>query len=458
MHLVCERGLSHCVLGTNNDKPQMPPPCLECMRTSRMFFDPSIVHSLRFSRDPKLEKQLSVMSLDELIAYELQGFPIGSIVLPSLRWILRRHHLKDDEDTRYLAREYILSAWNLKLHCEKLLARIHPRAVIVFNGMTYPEATLRWVARQKNIPTYSHEVGMLPFSAFFTDQEATAYPVKVDESFVLTESQNKQLDDYLEQRFKGKFVTAGVKFWPEMKLLEENFMEKASNFKAIVPVFTNVVFDTSQSHANVVFTQMFEWLDSTLELIKIYPETLFVIRAHPDELRMGKESRETVADWITQRSVEHLPNVVFVPSDKFISSYDLIRIAKFVMVYNSTIGLEASIMGKPVLCAGQARYTLIPTVFFPRSKEEFLLTLKDFLETDQIDNPENFRLNARRVLYSQLFRASLPFDQFLEDDGVWNGYVRIKDFTPDMLSPKKSSTMKVVLDGILHQQPFIRDL
>jgi len=416
------------------------------------------VRSLHFSRNEKLETQLSGLNLEELLVFEFKGFPLGPLILPSLRWILRRHHLADDDDTRYLACEYMLSAWSLKNQFESLLSQVHPRAVVVFNGMTYPEATVRWVAKQNNIPTYSHEVGMLPLSAFFTDKEATAYPVKVDDSFELSESQNKRLDEHLEKRFAGKFVTAGVEFWPEMKRLDKNFLEKAAKFKEIVPVFTNVVFDTSQSHANVVFDQMFDWLDKVLELIKAHPNNLFVIRAHPDELRIGKESRETVAEWVSANSVERLLNVIFIPSDKFVSSYDLIRIAKFVMVYNSTVGLEASIMGKPVLCAGQARYTLIPTVFFPRSRKDYLETLAKFLDSDKINIPELFRLNARKVLYSQLFRASLPFDEFLEDDGVWKGYVRLKKFSLEQLSPERSSTIQVVLDGILNQQPFIRDL
>ena len=113
------------------------------------------------------------------------------------------------------------------------------------------------------------------------------------------------------------------------------------------------------------------------------------------------------------------------------------------MVYNSTVGLEASIMGKPVLCAGQARYTLIPTVFFPQTRKEYLETLAKFLDADQIENPGLFRLNARKVLYSQLFRASLPFDSFLEDDGVWKGYVRLKKFSLQQLSPENSSRRRI---------------
>jgi hypothetical protein len=55
-----------------------------------------------------------------------------------------------------------------------------------------------------------------------------------------------------------------------------------------------------------------------------------------------------VADWMVKQNVLDLPNVRFINANEYISSYDLIDVAKFVMVYNSTIGLEASIMGKPV--------------------------------------------------------------------------------------------------------------
>jgi len=129
-----------------------------------------------------------------------------------------------------------------------------------------------------------------------------------------------------------------------------------------------------------------------------------------------------------------------------------------VMVYNSTVGLEASIMGKPVLCAGKARYTQVPTVFFQESKEAYKKLLQNFLESDTVEHPAIFKKNARRVLYSQLFRASLPFDQFLKDDGVWSGYVRLKNFSPTILMRDRSEIIDVVINGIRKNQPFIREI
>ena len=458
IHFVCHRGLSHCVLGTNRENPSDPPPCPECVRTSRLIFDGAVVEPCQMVRERRLEEELSGLSLKELLEFDYKGFPAGKLVLPSLRWILRIHHLQDDEGTRYLAREYILSAWNVKQKFETILKKNDPLAVVVFNGMFYPEASARWAARQKGIPVYTHEVGMLPLSAFFTEGEATAYPVDMDELFQLSSEQDAMLDQTLEKRTKGKFVTAGVQFWPEMVELNEEIKHLVEKHDALVPVFTNVVFDTSQGHANVIFGHMFEWLDDVLKAVKNHLNTFFVIRAHPDELRPGKESRETVSAWIEENRVKEMENVIYIAPDEYISSYDLIRRSKFVMVYNSTIGLEASIMGKPVLCAGRARYTQIPTVFFPDSKKAFKDKLNEFLDAERIGVPADFISNARRVLYSQLFRASLPFDDYLEEDGIWRGYVRLKNFSTNDLLPENSDVMKVLYDGIIHGKSFIMEL
>ena len=446
------------MLGTNRGEPHTAPPCRECVRTSGLIFQGAAVERFKMIRDPKLEVKIKDLSLEKLLSFEFRDFAIGKTILPSLRWVLRRYHLIDDENTRYLAREYILSAWSIKRKLVEVLVRRNPRAVVVFNGMFFPEAVMRLTAMDWGIPVYSHEVGMQPMSAFFTDKEATAYPVVVDEDMALDEDQEKMLHQVLEKRSKGEFETAGVGFWPEMQELKYSLKEKLDKFEHVVPIFTNVIFDTSQSHANVLFNHMFEWLDLVLANTEKFPKTLFVIRAHPDEVRPGKESMESVKLWVEKNGIAEIDNVIFILPDEYISSYELVRRAKFVMVYNSTIGLEASIFGKPVLCAGKARYTQIPTVFLPKSGKDYEKMLVKFLKQKIVKQLNNHRENAKRVFFNQYFRASLPFNEFLEDDSVWRGYVRLKDFKPKALSPDRSRVMKVILDGIVEGKPFIQDL
>ena len=378
-YFACNAGMSRCVLGTNRDDPHRAMPCKSCIYQSRILYTGANPSWFGYERDELLVSAIQNLSAQQLMVFEWQSIPLGSLCLPGLRWILRIHHLNDDENTRYLLREYILSAWNVAQKFSKFLDEVNPRAVVVFNGQFFPEATARYVARKRGIRVITHEVGLQPATAFFTDGEATAYPIHIPDEFDLNAEHNKKLDAYLAKRFQGDFTMAGIRFWSDIKGLDESFLRKASRFKQIVPVFTNVIFDTSQPHANTVFEDMFDWLDLTLEVIRQHRETLFVIRAHPDELRLRKSSRETVEGWVDSREVEKEPNVIFVGPKETLSSYELIQKSKFVMVYNSTIGLEASIMGAAVLCAGRARFTQYPTVFFPQTVDEIRKKMEELL-------------------------------------------------------------------------------
>jgi hypothetical protein len=469
VQFVCQSGMSRCVLGTDRNDFDKNPPCKACTAQSRWLFSTVLAIPFTYQADPELIKLIGDQSLDDLKAFQYRfpnglgaeqksatemQLPLGELVLPSIRWVLRRHHLEDNEATRFLYREYILSASRVAAEFSKALDMTGPQAVVLFNGQFFPEATARWIAKQRGIRTITHEVGLQPLSAFFTTGEATVYPLQVPEDFELSEDQNARLDAYLSQRFQGEFSMAGVDFWPQMEGLDEGLLQKAANFRQIVPVFTNVIFDTSQPHSNVVFPHMFAWLDLVLKFVRDHPETLFVLRAHPDEDRPGKASQESVSQWVDQKQATSLTNLVFVAPSHPLSSYELIQRSKFVMVYNSTIGLEASIMGKPVLCAGRARYTQLPTVFFPSTPQEFSAQAEIFLTAGTISVPAEFKHNARRFLYYQLYRSSLPFNEYLEAAQM-PGFVRLRKFSSLQLSPEISPTMRVLIDGILKGDSFL---
>lgn len=454
VHFACRAGMSHCVLGAGLGNPTAPPPCRGCVADTRHFTASAPTAWFTYQAPPKLQEKLQNLSVEEMKSIVHRGRPLGELTLPSLRWILRRHHLEEDEPTRYLYQAFILSAHNVAQKFDVFLAQTEPSAVVVFNGLQYPEAAVRWVAQQRGIRVITHEVSFQPFSAFFSDGHATAYPIHLPKDFKLTKPQNARLDTYLSQRFQGEFTMAGIRFWPEMHGLEESFLAHAEQFEQIVPVFTNVIFDTSQLHANVVFSNMFSWLETVVKLAADHPKTLFVIRAHPDEMREGKESQESVASWVAEKEVEELSNVVFVGPNEPLSSYELIQQAKFVMVYNSSIGLEATLLGVPVLCGGKARYTQYPTVFFPLSPYEYARRAKEFLTAEEIEVPSEFILNARRFLYYQLYKVSLPFARYLTEHPS-PGYVQLRQFSWETLLPERSVGMRAVVDGIVHGQEFV---
>ena len=454
VHFSCHSGMSHCVLGAGLGDPKDPPPCQECIRDSGWFTGSAPTSWFSYQENPELKILLNNKSVSELEEVKYKGRPLGRLALTSIRWILRRHHLEDDEITKYLYGEFILSAHNIAEKFSEFIGENDPETVVVFNGLQYPEAVVRWVAVQRGIRVITYEVNLRPFSAFFTDGQATEYSLNIPQSFNLTENQNRVLDQYLQLRFRGDFKMAGIKFWSAMDQLPADFLTFANRFEGLVPVFTNVIFDTSQAHANTIFPHMFAWLDLVRETAEKYPKILFVIRAHPDEMRKGKSSQESVLSWAADQGLENLPNVMLIGPEETLSSYELIQHSKFTLVYNSSIGLEATLLGSPVLCAGKARYTQYPTVFYPDSLSEYKELLTSFLVMDEIHVPDYLYENARRFLFYQLYRASLTFDQFLSDFPR-SGYVHLKRFSWKKLLPGSSPVVDCVVNGILNGDEFL---
>lgn len=452
--LACAKGLYPCLLGTNIEDASAALPCERCMKLSQEMYREAEVLSLDYRSDPTVFNDAEGLDLEGLEVYSRDGVPLGELTLPSLRWIMRRHHLENAPAAVRLYRMYIRSAWSVYVQVERWVRENNPRAIVVFNGQQYPEAVVKWIGKRAGIPTFTHEIGLMPETAIFTEGEATACPIFIPPDFRMTPERDDRLDAYLEARMKGVFKTAGVQFWPEMEGLTPAFWNMARSFRQVVPIFTNVVFDTSQKHANVVFDDMFQWLDSVKEIIEKHVNTLFVIRAHPDEIRKGKESAETVTEWVLKNHVSLLHNVLFIGPDQFISSYDLIRIAKFVMIYNSTIGLEAAAMGALVVSGGASRFTPYPISEFPDSRELYAETIDRYLNATEISVPELYRETARKFMYYQFFHVALPFRSFIEPDPVWRGYVQIRKFGADALLPENNASLRVIHDGILRNGDF----
>lgn len=158
--------------------------------------------------------------------------------------------------------------------------------------------------------------------------------------------------------------------------------------------------------------------------------------------------------WAKERGVAEIRNIKLIGPDETLSSYELIQRSKFTMVYNSSIGLEATLLGAPVLCAGKARYTQYPTVFYPDSREGYENQLDSFLTVDEIQVPEEYYEYARKFLYYQLYRASLPFNDFLFEHPT-PGYVQIKNLSWKNFLPGKSRVLDCVVNGINNRSEFV---
>ncbi|HEY5158448.1 MAG TPA: hypothetical protein VII93_10855, partial [Anaerolineales bacterium] len=93
-------------------------------------------------------------------------------------------------------------------------------------------------------------------------------------------------------------------------------------------------------------------------------------------------------------------------------------------------------------------------VFFSHSVAEFRSQAELFLAAENIVVPEEFHRNARRFMYYQLYRTSLPLDPFITTS-VHPSLTRFKDFSWEQLLPGKSPAIAAILDGVLKDDDFL---
>jgi hypothetical protein len=100
------------------------------------------------------------------------------------------------------------------------------------------------------------------------------------------------------------------------------------------------------------------------------PNTHIYLRIHPN-LRNIKYS------YYTDIYKIKADNFFIIPPESPVSSYTLLDYADLVIVFGSTIGLEATYFGKPSICLAYALYSELNVSYIPKTKEELWSLIED---------------------------------------------------------------------------------
>ena len=221
---------------------------------------------------------------------------------------------------------------------------------------------MRAIALRKSIPTVTYECGFIKNTFIFARNKIACH-YDLSEHWQhfsrtpLTAEENNWLNRYLEDRQFGNRST--IQYWPkrEERISEIRKQLHISEAKKTVVLFTNIVWDSAVQEREIAFAGMFDWIDQTLAYFIRKKEYHLIVRVHPAEVRLTyRETKERTADHIRRAFPELNPNITLVEAESSISSYRLIELANVILVYTSTIGLEASLMGKPVIVAAETHY------------------------------------------------------------------------------------------------------
>ncbi len=386
----CINFLNICHLGGSPFSPNNKMPCFSCKKVnSKIYRDLDIIELSFEKKDYSVG--LRSLSLKTLKDYNYEGINLGKLVSSSIIWI-KRHSDLNNESKEYFIR-LISDSINLKNYFEKFGLEQYD-GVIVFNGISFPEAILYEMCKLRDVNVATFEGGM-----------SKKFEHSIEFNYDFTPQHKFKFDKY--KNYDEKFFEDQV-FARTIDITNTN-----KEWKSTVSIFTNVSWDTSQYVSNSVFESMYDWLESLKEVFDNNSDVNFVIRPHPGENRKIKKTFYTVTDWYGEKIHKIYPNVSLLNNVKNSSSYNLIKQSDLILVYNSTIGIEATLLGKKVIVSAKSHYSNLGFVISPQGREEYLKTLNESLGSSNFEIDDSLIDLSKKYYYQLCNDVAYPLDSFM---------------------------------------------
>jgi hypothetical protein len=132
----------------------------------------------------------------------------------------------------------------------------------------------------------------------------------------------------------------------------------------------NIRWDSAALGRQRLFASVEENISAVLEWAAGKPGVTVCIRQHPNERRehlRGSDNWEGLMERYGQMGEQ----VRWIGAGEAVNTYDLIRAARVILPHTSTVGVEAALLGKPVVLSTRVYYDGFPFVWNPGTREEF---------------------------------------------------------------------------------------
>jgi hypothetical protein len=202
---------------------------------------------------------------------------------------------------------------------------------------------------------------------------------------------------------------------------------------------TNVVGDSSILRRSPIFTSQRDWLRQTIDYFRARPDWSLIVRAHPDEARLGGKVVLHMGD-VARPMAASAPNVLVIGGDEDVISYSLMTDLCAGLVWISSVGVDMVARGIPVLATARPKYHDLGLVEEPRTPAEYFSALTG-LAASRVRATAEQQAKARQ--YLNLVFSEFSFDAF----SPWHRAVEV--FLDGPASPADAEVFYRILGGDL---------
>lgn len=171
-------------------------------------------------------------------------------------------------------------------------------------------------------------------------------------------------------------------------------------------MYTHLPWDAAIQGVSRIFDNQYEWVSETVRYFESLDEKELIIKIHPAEKMRGTE--EGITDVLKPLFNDLPENVRTLKPDTDIYPYELMKASDVVLVYTSTVGMEATYLDTPVITSADGHYAEKGFTYDPTTEEEYndLLTQS----SDKLELDEN-RVNlVRKYLFNYFIQRPINFD------------------------------------------------
>jgi hypothetical protein len=144
----------------------------------------------------------------------------------------------------------------------------------------------------------------------------------------------------------------------------------------LVPL--NLRWDSAALCRRHLFGSVEDWLLQLLSWLEKQPGVTLAIRQHPCEKLPAFRGKDDFRE-LLNRFPGLGQRATFISAEEQVNTYDLINGAKVVLPFTSRVGIEATMLGKPVVLGTECYYRGCGFTWNPASAPEYFATISEAL-------------------------------------------------------------------------------
>jgi len=369
--------------------------------------------------------------------------------------------------------EKLVNNWENKLYhylyniillihsCTAALDDLGPDIIICNDTFYYQWATLEALARERNIPCYNHWQGGRKMGWCYALGEP-AMNLNMDRAWhtwrnrPLVNHERKAIDEFLEKRKSGFGMVINTADPYANALQPKDKLPCIEYSKPTAILATNAIWDLAALNKELLFDSMISWIHHVLDFFAANPQYQLLIKAHPVEKNKNvPQTRQLVCEEVKKHMPVLPANIILIEPDAPISVYEIIPHVHVGLVHTSTVGLELSVNGKPVVTCTKCFYRNKGFTYDPETIREYFDIVKNLLDQPEDQEKIEKRIaTAKRFFYLYYFRYYTSLNIF--DHAIFESCTLYIEDAKELL-PGANPVLDYISASILEHLPIISE-